>query len=153
MRRLETLTVQDLLWINLQLTGGPQPFDFARLEESTFAQYGLGANDDPIRLGGKLFMDVAKRAPFAFGNTGTALVAGLAFWRLNGVEANATSDEVVNAAMKCLTQGNAKSLVELAVKLDGAHQGHHTKEGVLADIVASFIGRLSRIEELPASVA
>lgn len=42
------LTVQDMLWISLQVVGRPQKFQYAKLEEATFTQYIYGESQAPI---------------------------------------------------------------------------------------------------------
>ena len=49
---LHYLTIQDILWINLQVTKKVQHFNYARLEEGTFYQYGYGrSTGSPGRSG------------------------------------------------------------------------------------------------------
>ncbi len=43
-KSLKYLTVQDMLWINLQATKKVQHFRYALLEEATYYQYGYGAS-------------------------------------------------------------------------------------------------------------
>lgn len=84
MAKLHTLTVPDVLWINLQVTGSPQAYDYATLEESTFNQYSRGKNDDLAGQATRFLTGFVKLAPFTGGNLETAAVGCLAFLRMNG---------------------------------------------------------------------
>lgn len=83
MAKLHTLTVPDMLWINLQVTGSPQAYDFAKLEEGTFYQYKNGQNNDLPAQAARFLKGFRALAPFAAGNEPTAFVACLAFLEMN----------------------------------------------------------------------
>ena len=78
------LTVQDMLYINLQATKKVNAFDFARLEEGTFYQYGYGPSKDLLRQAQRFSKGFLKNAPFTEGNELTALIGTLAFLEVNG---------------------------------------------------------------------
>lgn len=86
MAALQYLTVQDVLWINLQVTGTPQEFDYANLEEATFYQYGYGQSASLIPQAANFLRGFLKKKPFAAGNEQTAFVACLSFLKANGVD-------------------------------------------------------------------
>ncbi len=78
------LTVPDVLWINLQLTGANQKYRYDRLEEATFAQYGHGSSLDPVGQAARLLASFPSMRPFDKGNDATAFVAFATFLALNG---------------------------------------------------------------------
>lgn len=80
------LTVQDMLWINLQVTKKVNAFDYSKLEESTFYQYSYGASSDVPAQAERFASGFSAKAPFAAGNVATAFVAALAFLYRNGCE-------------------------------------------------------------------
>ena len=84
MAALTYLTVQDVLWLNTQITGAPQDFDYARLEDGVFFQYGYGNSLDVPTQAERLLVGLAKKQPFAAGNRATALASTLVFLTLNG---------------------------------------------------------------------
>lgn len=90
------LTVQDVLWINLQVTKRTQSFNYAKLEEATFYQYGYGQSSSVLSQAGRFLSGFFAKRPFASGNEATALVACLAFLRLNGYAANLSDDVAVH---------------------------------------------------------
>ena len=78
------LTVQDLLWINLQVTQKSNPFEFDKLEESVNYQYGYGGSCDVLAQAENFLSGFKRNAPFSAGNDKTAEVAHRAFLLLNG---------------------------------------------------------------------
>lgn len=85
MRSLHYLTVQDILWINLQVTKKVQHFNFAKLEEATFCQYAYGESKSLVPQAGRFLSSFLKLRPFDAGNTATAFVGCLTFLRINGL--------------------------------------------------------------------
>lgn len=81
---LNYLTVQDVIWLNTQITGTPQAFDYARLEDGVFYQYGYGNSQDVPAQATRFVTGLAKKQAFAAGNAATALAAALAFMAVNG---------------------------------------------------------------------
>lgn len=81
---LKYLTVQDVLWINLQATKKVHHFNFAKLEEATFYQYGYGPSRDLARQAGRLIGGFIKLRPFEAGNDAVAFIAGATFLLHNG---------------------------------------------------------------------
>jgi prophage maintenance system killer protein len=90
------LTVQDVLWINLQVTKRTQTFNYARLEEATFYQYGYGQSSSVMSQTGRFLSGFIQKKPFAVGNEGTAFVACLAFLRINGMTVDLMDDSATS---------------------------------------------------------
>ena len=90
---MKYLTVQDMLWINLQVTKKVQHFNYARLEEATYYQYGYGASRDIARQAGRFVGGFMKLHPFDAGNEGTALLGCAAFLLMNGLKLNVPDAE------------------------------------------------------------
>src|SRR5690242_2182577 len=70
-RRVENmhyLTVQDMIWINMQVTKKTQPFNYSKLEEATFNQYGYGNSSSVMAQAGRLLAGFASKKPFNNGN-------------------------------------------------------------------------------------
>ena len=86
MAGLKYLTVQDVLWVNLHVTGRPQEFNYADLEEVTFYQYGYGGSTDLLAQAARFVSGFLKKGPFESGNEGTAFISVLAFLRANGYQ-------------------------------------------------------------------
>ncbi|MBL8064976.1 MAG: hypothetical protein JNM34_03855 [Chthonomonadaceae bacterium] len=94
MAKVHTLTVPDLVWINLQVSGSTQPFDYARLEEGTFYQFGHKGDSSLATRAARFLTGFPKLAPFNSFNEQTAIFATLAFLEGNGL---VVSDDPVQA--------------------------------------------------------
>jgi prophage maintenance system killer protein len=117
------LTVQDILWINTQVTKKTNPFRYADLEEATFYQYGYGVSTNILKQAAHFLKGFMKNAPFGVGDDATAFVAFVAFLELNGYEINLPDREAADWARR-IKSGEiaAESAVE---KLTQITAGHH----------------------------
>jgi hypothetical protein len=86
MSSLQYLTVQDLLWINLQIAKKVNTFRYATLEEATFYQYSLGDSREIATQAARFLNGYIKLAPISELNEATGFVGCLAFLKLNGYE-------------------------------------------------------------------
>ncbi len=82
--KLHYLTVQDILWINLQATKKVQHFSHARLEEATFYQYAYGDSQELLGQAARFLAGFVKMSPLDAGVEATAFLATAAFLALNG---------------------------------------------------------------------
>jgi len=80
------LTLQDLIWLNSEITKSPQPYSYDRLEEATYYQYSYRQSRDVPLQAARFLWGYLKYCPFARGNLATALIATLAFLHINGYE-------------------------------------------------------------------
>ena len=91
---LQYLTVQDILWLNLQVTKQTNAFDFAMLEEATFYQYGYGGSKDVMAQASRFLNGFIAKNPFGGkGDAATAFLGCAAFLRVNGYELNVPAGE------------------------------------------------------------
>jgi len=81
---LHYLTVQDVLWINLQATKKVHHFSYARLEEATFYQYAYGNSNSLLPQAARFVRGFLKMHPLEAGNEVTAFIALMTFLRMNG---------------------------------------------------------------------
>ncbi|MDW8105887.1 MAG: hypothetical protein RMK45_00245 [Armatimonadota bacterium] len=80
------LTLQDLVWINMEVTKSPQRYSYDRLEEATYYQYSYRQSREVPLQAARFLWGYLKYRPFAKGNLATALIAVLAFLEINGYE-------------------------------------------------------------------
>lgn len=92
MAKVHYLTVQDVIWINLQVSHKVNHFQFARLEEATFCQYASGGQPSFETQAARLISGLMRLHPFSAANDATALVACEAFLNLNGHELTINDD-------------------------------------------------------------
>lgn len=131
------LTVQDVIWINTAVTGCPQHYDFDRLENAVYSQYSYGDSRDALKQAARMFRHLLQEKPFGEGNELTALVATLAFLRLNGYTLQVKSDEV-QAVLEQVSQGqvNPKDFIlQRAQPVEG-------EAGALRQVVAQICASL-----------
>ncbi len=87
------LTVQDVLHLNLKLTGSPLAFDYEKLEEATFYQYAPGQSTDFAKQGARFLTGFVKMQPFSSGNEACAFAGLVAFLEANGRSLNLLDGE------------------------------------------------------------
>lgn len=119
---IEYLTVQDVLWINLQVTKQTNPFDYAKLEEATFYQYGYGGSRDVLAQAARFLKGFLAQAPFGGrGDAMTALVGTAAFLAMNGFHLDVPSHEA-EAWVKRVANGEIDvnaAIAQLAHPVEG----------------------------------
>lgn len=138
------LTVPDLVWLNLQLTGSPQKYNYATLEEGVFYQYAYGSSTDVFGQAARLLSGFAKLAPFAKGNKATALAATAGFLAINGQELHIDDVEALFA-------GGAEAL-RAACHDHDVHLRHGVPNSreTLRDVMATHAGQLgAMVDEEP----
>lgn len=87
------LTLQDLIWINTEVMGTPQPYAYDRLEEATYYQYSYRQSRDVPLQAARFLWGYLRYRPFAQGNWRTAFLATLAFLEINGYEVHLPVEE------------------------------------------------------------
>ena len=92
-KKLHYLTVQDILWINLQVTGKVNTFAYADLEEATFYQYGYGDSDELLVQAARFVKGFLAKKPLSAGNEPTAFLALATFLRINAYHLKLSDDE------------------------------------------------------------
>lgn len=117
------LTVQDILWINLQVTKTTNAFDYARLEEATFYQYGYGISSHVLTQAANFLKGFMKNAPFGVGDDATAFIGFVAFLSLNGYELNLPDTEA-SSWVRRVKSGDVDA-AQAVDKLTELTAGHH----------------------------
>lgn len=87
------LTLQDLIWINTEVTKSPQRYSYDRLEEATYYQYSYRQSRDVPLQAARFLWGYLKYRPFARGNLATALIAVLAFLEVNGYDTRLPAEQ------------------------------------------------------------
>lgn len=117
------LTVQDMLWINMQVTKKTQSFNYAKLEEATFYQYAYGQSASIVSQAGRFLSGFANKKPFGVGSEATAFVGALAFLKLNGYKVT-LSDDTAHHWMERSTRDSSiatEALIEIVVEDENYH--------------------------------
>jgi len=137
---LHYLTVQDVLWINLQTSGRPSRFDYAKLEEATYYQYAYGDSDEIEAQAIRFASGFGRMRPLAEGNLATGFVALAAFLSINGRELK-VSDAEAASWYRAVFVGESKASDAMAgrVGLDP-----HAHASLQPDIRAAIRGVMAK---------
>ncbi len=127
MASLHYLTVQDFLWIHLQLVKRPEEYNFARLEEAVFYQYAYGQSEDTVGQAARLLSGFAKMKPMLSANKATTFVGVLSFLAMNGHEVE-LNDEEAGGWVETCWQNAGTPTQEVQKVLSEAHV--HLRHGV-----------------------
>ena len=127
MKALHYLTVQDLLWINLQVLNKVRGYQFARLEEATFYQYAYGESSNLLPQAARFFPGFVRLKPFEVGNEATTFVAGLAFLTINGQHLTLKDSEGVEWFDHAVQTVLALKTIEGIAQPD--EHAHHSQQG------------------------
>lgn len=146
MAALQYLTVQDILWINLHVTGAPQEFRYADLEEAVYYQYGYGASANLIPQAARFLTGFLKKKPLATGNEATAFIGCLAFLKVNGIDLKLDNPETW---FRGIENGTHEAEEAISKAAHEAHGEHHLEivdaiEAVKAEY-AEAIAKLSPV--------
>lgn len=136
MASLHYLTVQDILWINLQATKKVQHFSHARLEEATFYQYAYGDSQELLGQAARFLSGFVKMRPLDAGVEATAFLAVATFLRINGASLR-LDDASGPSWFRDASASNeaAREALEKAVETDG-HRHAELKPDVRAAVRA-----------------
>lgn len=143
MAPLQYLTVQDILWINLHVTGSPQEFRYADLEEAVYYQYGYGASTNLITQAATFLSGFLEKKPLATGNEATAFIGCLAFLKVNGIELKLDNPESWFRAVQNGTHEAEDAISKAAHK---AQDGHHLEiEDAIEAVKAEYAGVIANL--------
>lgn len=139
-KTLHYLTVQDVLWVNLQVTGLIVPFRYAVLEEVTFNQYGYGPETDLLTRAGALLTGFLNKKPFDEGNEETAVIATFAFLEANHREVFLPAEGVASwiSAFSTDTGANQAAIASVSRVREAEYHPHEEK---VKDILLGLLAR------------
>lgn len=151
MAKLYTITVQDVLWINLRITNKVQQYRYALLEEATNYQYTLGPNDDPIAAAARLLKGFSRLKPLACGNSATGFAAAVTYLLGNGFELKLSDEEATDWVMKIESGAHDATVAfrEMAVHTDGHHETRADVQGKIAkEAMSRYSATLAKLYEM-----
>ncbi|CAN5437868.1 hypothetical protein BH11ARM1_BH11ARM1_18150 [soil metagenome] len=129
---LKYLTVQDILWVNFQLTRKSSPFDYAKLEEAVYYQYSYGDSDELVIQAARFLAGFSKQAPFEGANDPTAFVGTMTFLRVNGFTTDL--DDSGAAVWFAQAKTSPKDAVAKISSVDQHYHAESVKDAVMAVI-------------------
>jgi prophage maintenance system killer protein len=129
------LTVQDVLWIHLQIAKKKGTFSFAKLEEATSYQYAYGKSHDVTAQAARFFPGFVKMSPFGNADQAVAFVSGLTFLELNGLTLKPSVKDP--AKWFGLLSDSATSLDNVLEGTEPSHGDHHASCREVAKAIIS----------------
>lgn len=140
--QLRYLTVQDILWINLQTTKQVNGFEYAKLEEATFYQYAYGQSESVLPQAARFLSGFLKMKPLSEGNEATAFIGALSFLELNGYELELDDAHAASWLDDVVTKRKGATLA-LQIAAKPAHgDGHHHHEPLgIRETIQSVLNR------------
>ena len=138
------LTVQDVLWIHLQIAKKLGKFSFASLEEATNYQYAYGKSHDVLSQASKFFIGFIAKSPFDSANRAVAFATGVVFLELNGYHFNPKEKDLVGWLERASNSATSKATIEGSTTL--LEHAHHIESRALANLVIEKYG--STIQKL-----
>ena len=140
------LTVQDVIWIHLQITKNQEAFSFANLEEATSYQYAYGKSHDVLAQAARFVPGFVAKSPFATGNRAVAFASGIVFLELNGLHFNPNAKDLVDWFGQASNPTTSRASIESAIeKNPGIH--HATARTVAEAVIAQYEATIKKLLE------
>lgn len=134
---LNYLTVQDVIWINTQVSGAVQTFDYEALEDSVYCQYGYGTQVDLESQAARLMASIVSRAPFEKGNEATAFVATVTFLTANHRQFNMETSKATAWFHSAIADPSAGAMAQ-AFGSEAEHHEHAGIQSIASEILKRF---------------
>ncbi|MCZ7579780.1 MAG: Fic family protein [Fimbriimonadaceae bacterium] len=131
------LTVQDMIWLNLQVTRTPLSFDALALEAATHAQYSYGSNNDILKQAGQLLFAFDRKHPFQRGNEATGFVATVTFLAVNGMFLEIEDEGGVSWYRKAIASASS---AEESIR-NATHEFESKHEGEIVQVARGVMNR------------
>ena len=132
------LTVQDVLWIHLQIAKKPGKFSFASLEEATSYQYAYGKSHDVLAQASRFFSGFIVKSPFDSANRAVAFAAGIVFLELNGLDFKPVEKDLVWWLDQAAIPASSKAIIESSTA--PSEHAHRVESRVVAKAVMEKYG-------------
>lgn len=133
------LTVQDALWINLQVTHKVNDFTWPPLEEAVNYQYSPKVSLDVHHQAARLLYGFGRLQPMTRGNRETGVVAFLAFLAINGQAWTLDPDQTEKWLAELNGAQPSPQDVQDRCRPDGAHTAKAVRL-VVPEILKRFSG-------------
>lgn len=137
---LHYLTVQDILWINLQATKKVHHFNYAKLEEATYYQYAYGESNTLLPQAARFVSGFLRLHPLEEGNEVTIFIALLAFLRINGYEVDLTDGSAQSwfGDLTSKRKSASDSIRAIALHSLEEHHGEPNVRGEIQNVLNAF---------------
>ena len=140
------LTVQDVLWIHLQIAKKPGKFKFASLEEATNYQYAYGKSHDVLAQASRFFSGFAAKSPFDSANRAVAFAAGVVFLELNGYHFNPKEKDLIGWLDRASSPATSKETIEASTSTH-EHAHHVESRTVAKEVMEKYDSTIKKLLE------
>lgn len=151
MKSIHTLTVPDVMWVNLQICKTQERWNYATLEEAVNNQYSYGGNGDLVGQAARFITGFSQLKPFQAGNEATAFVGLVAFLGMNGKDLHLEDAGALDWVTGVWEDGSvdgARAKLEVLIE----DHDHHLHHGV-PDVRETLEGVFARFPETIATLA
>lgn len=147
---MHTLTVQDVLWINLTITKRVNGYRFADLEEATYYQYAYGQASSLTSQAERFFRGFILKRPIDAGVEATAFVALVTYLRLN--DADLSIDDADGLAWYRRAVDHPGTLESAIVASEAHDHGHNPPvRAIVLQVIRDYPITLRGLQNLVAA--
>jgi prophage maintenance system killer protein len=137
--QLHYLTVQDILWINLQVTEKVHHYSFAKLEEATYYQYAYGNSASILPQAARFLTGFPKMHPLDAGNDATNFIALLTFLQMNGMKVTLKDGQGAEWYESVQAKKvDAQAAIESIAKAESAHHAVPEIRKTVRDLIGEY---------------
>jgi prophage maintenance system killer protein len=137
--QLHYLTVQDILWINLQVTEKVHHYSYAKLEEATYYQYAYGESKSVVRQAARFLTGFPKMHPLDAGNEATTFIGVLTFLSINGLSIDLKDGKALDWFESVQSKSvDAESAIKSIAKPCPDHHGAPDIRATVKDLLSEF---------------
>lgn len=138
------LTVQDVIWIHLQIAKKQGKFSFSKLEEATSYQYAYGKSHDVLAQAARFFPGFIAMSPFDSGNKAVAFASGVVFLELNGLSFNPKEKDLALWLDRATDSSTSRATIESGTEL--AQGDHHSgAREVAKSVLARYESAINKL--------
>lgn len=141
---MQYLTVQDVLWIHLQIAKKAEKFHYAKLEEAVGYQYAYGKSKDVVSQAARFFWGFQQMSPFEGDNKAVAMAAGITFLKLNGLHLNVGVKELPEWFARVSDRNESKLAIETSVAGDD-HAHHITPREAASSVLKAYESAIQKV--------
>lgn len=131
------LTVQDVLWIHLQIAKKAVKFNYAKLEEAVNYQYAYGKSKDVLSQASRFLVGFPAMSPFECGNRAAALASAVTFLELNGYQVSVGEGQLASWFERASTRGESMLALDTGVRRSD-HAHHTTTRQVANEVLKTY---------------
>ncbi len=140
------LTVQDVLWIHLQIAKKAVKFNYAKLEEAVNYQYAYGKSKDVLSQASRFLVGFPAMSPFECENRAVALASAITFLELNGYELSVGEGQLSSWFERASARGESLLALDTGVRRS-EHAHHATTRQVATEVLKAYAEAFEKLQD------